>query len=214
MSPPPSGVFISYRRADTGPYARLLAVLLDPNPVGTVRQMIELDALPGLLDFSEFFAEFAPRLHRWLARRCGSDKTMAEDLAQEALKRAWERWEKVGRYESPHAWVFRVAGQMLWRYRRGLANSALEMPELHDHRIGDIESFVDFDRALRYLSPDQRRVAVLVFLLEYTPVEAAEVLGLNGSTVRSHVLRVRLQLACKHLLDPPSRGLPGAEEGR
>lgn len=161
------------------------------------------------LDFTEFFTECAPRMYRWIARQCGCDLTMAEDLVQEVFTQAWKNWERVGLYENPHAWVFRVARQMVSRYQRGLRRSTtVALPELPDHRARDIETWVDFILALPHLPVERRRAAFLVFVLEYTSAEAAEVLGLNGSTVRSHIHRARQQIALNRLVVLPDFRLP------
>lgn len=160
------------------------------------------------LDFTRFFSECAPRLHRWIARRCGGDKTVAEDLVQEVFTQAWKNWERVGCYENPHAWVFLVARQMVARYRRSRARLAVAVPDIRDHLIGDTDGLLDFTRALPHLPLEHRRVAFLVFALEYTPAEAAYVLELNPSTVRSHIHRVRLLISRRRLI-----GQPGNEEG-
>ncbi len=185
------------------------------NESRAIRELVELGAPRAEpLDFTEFFTEFAPRLHRWIARRCSGDRTTAEDLVQEVFTQAWKDWDKVGRYENPHAWVFLVARQLVQRYQRSLKKSAaIELPELHDNRTGGTDSLVDFTRALPQLPLDQRKAAFLVFVLEYTPAEAAQVLGLNGSTLRSHLRRARLQIARDHLLDPPGPALSVSEEG-
>jgi hypothetical protein len=61
---------------------------------------------------------------------------------------------------------------MLWRYqRRAAKQQTVELPELHDHRVGDIESKLDFDRALAELSGVEQKVAILVLVLEYSPPE-------------------------------------------
>jgi RNA polymerase sigma factor (sigma-70 family) len=125
------------------------------------------------LDFTKFFSECAPRLHRWIARRCGSDKTLAEDLVQEVFTQAWKNWERVGCYENPHAWVFLVARQMVARYHRSRAKLADVVPDIRDHLIGDTDGLVDFTRALPHLSLEHRRVAFLVFALEYTPLASS-----------------------------------------
>ena len=154
------------------------------------------------LEFSDFFLECAPRVHRWIARRCGRDKTMAEDLVQEVFLQAFRRWETVRHYGNPHGWVFMVARQVIWRYQHRVKETA-ELPDLQDHRIGDAESLIDFSRALQQLTAVQQKVAVLVLALEYTPAETAQVLGLNESTVRSHLHRARLQIKKLHLIDGP-----------
>src|SRR5260221_3736993 len=49
-----------------------------------------------------------PRLVGALTLHCGDPDTAA-DVAQEALARAWERWDRVRATDAPEAWVFRVA---------------------------------------------------------------------------------------------------------
>lgn len=163
---------------------------------------------PEPLDFAEFFTECAPRLHRWIARRWGSDQTGPEDLVQEVFTQAWKHWEKVGRFQNPHAWVFLVAGRMVRRYHRRLAAAGPVMIEARPSRAPAIDGLVDFARALTHMPVEQRRTAFLVFALEYTPAEAAQVLGLNPSTVRSYIYRARQQISRESLLDPP-----GTKEG-
>ena len=147
------------------------------------------------LDFEDFFKECAPRVHRWLARRCGSDDIVADGLVAEVFLQAHRKWDRLQYYKNPHAWVFLVAHQMLWRYQRSAAKQQpVELPELHDHRLGDIESMLDFDRALAELSGVQQKVAILVLVLEYSPAEAAELLDLNENTTRSHLRRARRKI--------------------
>ena len=146
------------------------------------------------LDFEGFFKECAPRVHRWLVRRCGDD-TMAEDLVAEVFLQAHRKWDRLQYYKNPHAWVFLVAQRMLRKYQRSAARQqTTELPELHDHRVGDVESVLDFDRALAELSGIQQKVAILVLVLEYSPAEAAKLLDLKESTTRSHLLRARRKI--------------------
>ena len=58
-------------------------------------------------DFDVFYQrEFRPVVG--LAYALSGSRIAAEDLAQEAFIAAHQQWEKVGRYESPGAWVRRV----------------------------------------------------------------------------------------------------------
>lgn len=72
---------------------------------------------------------------------------------------------------------------MLQRYQRGLGKlAAVGLPEFPDNRAGSAGGLIDFARVLGVLPPEQRRAAFLVYTLEYTPGEAAQLLGLNPST--------------------------------
>ena len=57
---------------------------------------------------SAFCDRVSGRLVGALTLYCG-DRHVAEELAQEALARAWGRWATVGRTDSPEAWTFRAA---------------------------------------------------------------------------------------------------------
>ncbi|MFT4166933.1 MAG: sigma factor [Microlunatus sp.] len=47
------------------------------------------------------------------------DLAAAEDLAQDAYTRAWQRWSKISGYDKPAAWVQRVATRLaISRWRR------------------------------------------------------------------------------------------------
>jgi RNA polymerase sigma-70 factor, ECF subfamily len=182
-----------------------LAETARQNEALAASRLVEEETPPARsLDFEDFFLECAPRVHRWIVQRCGSDQTVAEDLVQEVFLQAFRRWEAVRHYGNPHAWVFMVARQVVQRYRRRLREAA-ELSDPQDRRIGDAESLIDFERALRQLTAVRRKVAVLVLALEYTPAEAAQVLGLNESTARSHLHRARLQIMKQHLIDGPDR---------
>lgn len=67
-----------------------------------------------------------PRLVRLIAVYCG-DGGAAEDLAQEALARVWERWERVGGMDRPDLWARRVALNLAnsWHRRRRFQRPAV-----------------------------------------------------------------------------------------
>jgi hypothetical protein len=73
------------------------------------------------LYFESFFHRCAPRLHHWIARRCSSDRTVADDLVQEVFLQAFRSWETLQYYEKPDAWIFKVAKQMIQRYQRSVS---------------------------------------------------------------------------------------------
>ena len=59
-------------------------------------------------DFDSFYTAAFPRLAGQLALVTG-DLHEAEDLVQEAMARAAPRWGRLRAYDSPEAWVRRVA---------------------------------------------------------------------------------------------------------
>jgi RNA polymerase sigma-70 factor (ECF subfamily) len=75
--------------------------------------------------FAGFCALVRPSLVGALALHCG-DRGVAEELAQEALARTWERWTKVRRMPNPFAWTYRVAFNLAtsWFRRRAAETRA------------------------------------------------------------------------------------------
>src|SRR5438552_6937806 len=69
----------------------------------------------------EAFARFCRDHHASVVRMVfliTGDRQEAEDLAQEAFARAFERWKSVSALERPEAWVQRVAANLAvswWR---------------------------------------------------------------------------------------------------
>jgi RNA polymerase sigma-70 factor (sigma-E family) len=113
------------------------------------------------------------------------NRAESEDVAQETLARALVRWKKVSAYAEP--WVVRVAGNLaIDRVRRtqrarGLPAPA-DLPALDAQRV-------DLQRALLALSPKQREVVVLRYLVDLPEAEVAETLGCSVGTVKTHASR-------------------------
>jgi RNA polymerase sigma-70 factor (ECF subfamily) len=128
------------------------------------------------------------RLVGSLTLYCG-DRAVAEELAQEALVRAWERWDKVGAMASPEAWTYRTAFNLAssWGRRRSAERRAhrrhgpaVEVAPSHD--TPTIEAVRD---AVVALPPKQRSAVVCRFYLAMTVAETAELLGCAEGTVKS-----------------------------
>lgn len=73
-----------------------------------------------MVDFDTFCQEKYLRLVGSLGLYCG-DKHIAEELAQEALARAWRHWRKVRGMQDPSAWLYTVAFNLARSHFRRLA---------------------------------------------------------------------------------------------
>jgi RNA polymerase sigma-70 factor (ECF subfamily) len=62
----------------------------------------------GLEAFDRFYAREFPAIVN-IAHAISGSRMAAEDLAQEAMIRAYRRWPEVGALERPGCWVRRVA---------------------------------------------------------------------------------------------------------
>jgi RNA polymerase sigma factor (sigma-70 family) len=145
--------------------------------------------------FEAFFSERRDGLFGalWLVTR---DRFEAEEIAQDAFLKVWERWDRVREMDDPTGYLHRTA-MNVWRSRGRRAAVALRriahsFPP--DDGIAVIEERDVVVRALAPLTARQRASIVLVDLLGFTSEEAAEALGVRASTVRVLASRARATL--------------------
>lgn len=120
---------------------------------------------------------------------CG-DRGVAEELAQETLLRAWDRWERVGTLESPMGWAHRVALNLArsWFRRRAAERRALARhgaPPEQGPALPDDAEVLALRQAVRALPPRQRAAVALRYYAGLSVAETAEVLGCAEGTVKS-----------------------------
>ena len=146
--------------------------------------------------FADFFAQHHETLFRalWLLTR---DRHEAEEVAQEAFLRVWERWDRVAVGPDPLAYLYRTALNH-WRSRlRRMAVAARKVVHQpwRDDGIEGVEARDAVVRALANLPPRQRAAVVLVDVLDLTSERAGTVLGIRPVTVRVLAARARANLA-------------------
>lgn len=134
--------------------------------------------------FEEFFEEQKDRLLRALSMITGS-RTEAEDLAQEAFTKVFERWDAVAAMEDPAGYLHRTAINLFRsQYRRArvaLTRTVGLGPEQDVFKpVEDRDIAV---RALDNLTARQRAALVLTEALGYSGEEAGDLLGIKASTV-------------------------------
>jgi len=143
--------------------------------------------------FEDFFHAEHARLFRALCLVTGS-RQEAEEVAQEAFLKLWERWDRVSGLEDSTAYLYRTAmNAFRSRYRskmRALKRAVVVAPATDD-AFAAIEDRDIVIRALRELIPQQRAAIVLTALLGYSSEEAGQMLGIKASTVRALSTRAR-----------------------
>lgn len=124
------------------------------------------------------------------------DLAEAQDLAQEAFCRAWQRWRRVAGYEDPVAWVRRVVANLSTsRWRRLAAARRYLRKERVDHVPALDSDHVALVAALRTLPETQRQAIVLHHLADLPVSAVAHELGVADGTVKSWLHRGRAALA-------------------
>jgi len=148
-----------------------------------------------LSTFADFFLAEHERLFQALYLLTG-DRYEADDLAQEALLRAYERWDRVVGMDSPAGYVYRTAlnlhrsrlRSLVVRARRVFADVPAE------DFSGSVSASHDIRLALARIPRGQREALILVEWLGLGSEEAGRVLGIDASSVRGRIHRGRASL--------------------
>lgn len=151
-----------------------------------------------------FCIDAHPRLVAALTHQFG-DPWLAEELAQDALIRACDRWATVSDMESPIGWTFRVGvnlGNSIFRRRsaerRARARRGADRTVHHDPDTADR---LAVSQALDELTVPQREAIVLRYFLGLTAGEAAAILSSTAGAVRA--LTHRAISTLRDALDEP-----------
>lgn len=150
--------------------------------------------------FSVFFHDEHPRLVA-VAHALTGDRGQAEDIAQEALLRAYRRWDVVGGYDKPGAWVRRVVLNLATsgrRRRRSEHRAVLRLAAAPPASTSDpVDSVVAADvwAVVRALPRQQRAAITLHYLADESVADIAVALGCAEGTAKAHLHQARRSLA-------------------
>jgi RNA polymerase sigma-70 factor (ECF subfamily) len=155
-------------------------------------------------EFEERLAECGPLAYR-VARGVLRNNADAEDVAQEALLRAYRRFERLRDRGRFRAWLVRIAFRLAIdrlrsskrrEVRETLWSETLPRPSTEDLAARS-EFQAHLDRALEEL-PEKHRLVLLLGAIEgHSLEEVAEILSLAVGTVKSRLFFARKQLAEK-----------------
>ena len=158
-------------------------------------------------EFEERLAECGPLAYR-VARGVLRNTADAEDVAQEALLRAYRQFDRLRDRSRFRAWLVRIAFRLaLDRLRSGkrreLRDTLWSQPE-HQPPAATAENLAAsnefqarLENALAELPEKLRMVLLLAAMKGHTIDEIAGMLGISTGTVKSRIFYARKQLAEK-----------------
>jgi RNA polymerase sigma-70 factor (ECF subfamily) len=142
--------------------------------------------------FDTAFRETWPAVFRF-AVAWTNELHSAEDIAQEAFTRLWDRRESVDWERPVIGWLLVVTRRLATdRFRRRVA--PFVAPRVRDLNEDGVAAWLDVRAAFGRLSARERAAVISVGLLGFTPDEAAEPLGMSAGAVRAAVSRAREKL--------------------
>ena len=147
--------------------------------------------------FDAFFERESERLLRALYAITGS-RTQAEDIAQDAFTKVFERWDSVSVMDDPAGYLHRTAMNLFRneyrRAARALKRLVTSTPA-HDDVFAPVEDRDQASQVLALLTPRQRAALVLTEALGYSGEEAGDLLGIKASTVYALTHQARTTLS-------------------
>lgn len=170
--------------------------------------------------FRDELLEHAPSL-RAFARTLVSDYARAEDLAQEAMMKAWANRHRYAEGTNLRGWLFTILRNTFYSELRkrkrevedvdDVMAGKLSTPPAQEHAI----ALSEFQVALDTLPDDQREALILVGAAGFAYEEAAEICGCAVGTIKSRVSRARTRLAAvMGMTEEPESTIAGAEPAR
>ncbi|MFC4335375.1 RNA polymerase sigma factor [Salininema proteolyticum] len=147
-------------------------------------------------DFIDLYEAHYSDLAAQVAAYLG-DAVEAQDMVQEAFLRAWQRWEKIGGYEQPLAWVRRVAWNLATnRHRRLQVARKFLLKQREPEGVPAANpDHIALRDALQKVGARQRKALVMHYMADMRVAQIAEACGVRVGTVKSWLHRGRKELA-------------------
>ena len=149
--------------------------------------------------FRDDLTALIPHLRAFSRSLCGN-ATLADDVAQDALLKAWNARDKFKPGSNLKAWTFTILRNQFYSIKRRSWRATSLEPEVAEQTIvanTDPEQSVHLNelrRGLDMLKDDQREALILVGASGLSYEEAANICGCAVGTIKSRVSRARKAL--------------------
>ena len=165
--------------------------------------------------FKQELAELIPHLRAFARSLCGNP-TAADDLAQEAMLKAWKARQSYQAGTNLKAWAFTILRNLFysekrrsWR-RQQLDPEVAEATLVANDNPSSALDLLALRNALTGLPEDQRDALILVGAGGLSYEEAADICDCAVGTIKSRVSRARKALM--ELIDESDSGFSGKQE--
>jgi RNA polymerase sigma-70 factor (ECF subfamily) len=147
------------------------------------------------LDPEAFFAEFHPRVFRFIAGATGAPAADVDDLVQETLLHAWKDRARYRGDASLLTWVLAIAKNRVKMRLRSLgvrpSFAEIDREELPAGIVRSAESAAAVRRALDAIDPGHAEVLLMRYFEGRSVRDIAHALGESGKAVESRLHRAR-----------------------
>jgi RNA polymerase sigma-70 factor (ECF subfamily) len=135
------------------------------------------------------------RFAAWLTR----DRSLAEDIVQETLLRAWSSLDALQDERAVRPWLLKIVRRetaRVYERNRHPTTSIDDLIDTNDPALAAPESpdVADVRRAIFALDDEYREPLVLQVLMGFTTAEIAEITRINPATVLTRLYRARHRL--------------------
>jgi RNA polymerase sigma-70 factor, ECF subfamily len=150
--------------------------------------------------FREEFLAIIPSMRAYARTLCAGNASLADDLAQEALTKAWQARASYAIGTNFKAWTFRILRNVFFsEHRKSRRQTSLD-PEVAEATLLAVDNpdatlaLDELRRGMARLSPEHREALILIGAAGLSYEEVAEVCGVAVGTVKSRVSRARTLL--------------------
>lgn len=151
----------------------------------------------GDTPFEELYQSLLDHAYYVGLRFFSGNNHLAEEVAQETLTRAYERWDRVASHPNREAWIMNAAWKVSMEIERRQSRppasyGLVELAGLGEDLVVERPLLL---KALARLTTRQRSVAMARYYFGYDVAETASLLGMNDSQVRtaSHEATLKLR---------------------
>ena len=174
---------------------------LNPNLSRTALAAQKEQFMPHLSEsqFRDELTALIPHLRAFARSLCGN-AALADDIAQDAMLKAWKARERFKPGTNMKAWTFTILRNQFYSIkRRSWRATSLEQNVAEDTIMASESPDAsvrlnELRYALGALSDDQREALILVGASGMSYEEAAEICGVASGTIKSRVSRARKTL--------------------